>query len=172
MKLLEIKPLEYGAYYQRYLDKLDAETSLGTGFVQGKEQTIDFFENIKPDKLSFRYEKDKWTTKEIFQHLIDTERIFMYRCFRIARRDLTPLSGFNQNTYVLPSEASRKSIESLLNEYRSVRDCTLNLINSLSEEDLLSMGNADDKRLSARAALFIIIGHEIWHKDIIKERYI
>ena len=78
----------------------------------------------------------KWCIKEILQHLIDTERIFMYRCFRIARNDKTALAGFDQNIYVDPSSAVNKSIEILLDEFRVVRESSISLLNSLSDENL------------------------------------
>lgn len=172
MTRLDLTEEEFDPYYERYLSKLPENTSLYEGFESGKSNVLDFFENLPIEKLDYRYAPGKWSIKEILQHLVDTERIFMYRCFRIARRDTTSLAGFDQNVYVQPSRAATKSFESLLNEFKSVRDNSISLLTSLTEEDLRFIGVANEGAMSARAAAFSIIGHEIWHMDLIKERYL
>lgn len=168
----DISPLEYDVYYKRYLDKLSEDTELKIGFKSGKKEVIDFFRKIPEDKLDYRYQPEKWSIKEVLQHLIDTERIFIYRCFRIARRDETPLTGFDQNTYIEPSGASEKSIDQLLYEYEINRNNSINLLLSLSDEDLAFVGNSNGSPMSARVAAFTILGHDIWHMEVIKEKYL
>ena len=131
-----------------------------------------FFKSIPKEKLEYKYADDKWTIKEVFQHIIDTERIFMYRCLRIARHDKTALAGFEQNDYIIPSKANSKSIESLLEEYRTTRQYSIVLLKSLSDEDLKYIGQASDNVMSARSTAFSTIGHEIHHVNIIEERYL
>ncbi len=163
---------EFDPYYGRYIYKIGENIEIRQGFVDGKSKVLDFFRSIPNSKLMYRYEENKWNIKEILQHLIDTERIFMYRCFRIARNDKTPIAGFDQNIYVAPSRASHKSIENLLSEFCAIRDASISLLNSLSDEDLCQVGDADGGAMSARAAAFTIIGHEVWHMDIISEKYL
>lgn len=169
---IEINPSEYDVYYKRYLDKLSEDTTLRSGFKSGKKDVIDFFRKIPEDKLEYRYEPGKWSIKEVLQHLIDTERIFMYRCFRIARRDETPLTGFDQNIYIEPSGANEKSIDQLLYEYEVNRNNSINLLLSLSDENLAFVGNSNGGPMSARVAAFTILGHDIWHMEVIKEKYL
>lgn len=172
MRTKDLNPSEYNPFYRTYIDMIPKELKLVDGFYLGLKQVTDFFKSISNDKLTYKYAEDKWTIKEIFQHIIDTERIFMYRCLRIARHDQTPLAGFDQNDYILPSLANNKSIELLLEEYQAVRQNFIVLLKSLSETDLKFVGNANGSNLSARAAAFIILGHELWHIKIIKERYL
>ncbi|MGH1383412.1 DinB family protein [Kordia sp.] len=168
----DLNPSEFDAYYTRYIDKLSNETELRKGFETGKQHVINFFESIPEDKLTFRYQPNKWSIKEVFQHLIDTERIFMYRCFRIARHDATALAGYDQNVYVDPSKANDKSIESLLNEFTINRNNSISILNSLTDEDLSFIGNSNGGVMSARAAAFTIIGHDIWHMEVITNKYL
>jgi len=172
MTTKDLNTLEYNPFYSTYIDMIPKELELVNGFYLGLKQVTDFFKSIPKEKLTYKYAEDKWTVKEVFQHIIDTERIFMYRCLRIARHDQTPLAGFDQNDYILPSLANNKSIESLLEEYKAVRQNFIVLLKSLSETDLNFVGNANGSSLSARAAAFIILGHELWHIKIIKERYL
>jgi len=172
MTKLDVNPLEFDNYYLRYIDKLSNKTKLRKGFETGKDDVINFFESIPKKKLTYRYQPNKWSVIEVLQHLIDTERILMYRCFRIARRDTTPLAGFDQNIYVKPSMAATKSIESLLKEFTINRNHSISLLNSLTDEDLSFTGNSNGGAMSARAAAFTIIGHDIWHIEVIKNNYL
>lgn len=172
MTISDVKPEEHNPYYRRYIDKLHTEIRLVESFTEGLENVMKFFLAIPENKLMHQYEHGKWTIKEILQHLIDTERIFMYRCFRIARRDTTSLAGFNQEIYIAPSGANHKSIEQLLDEYQTGRENSICILKSLSDDDLAFVGDANGGAMSARAAAFTIPGHDIWHMEIIKERYL
>ena len=168
----DLKQTEFNEYYSGYLNKLPDTISLIKGYEQGKKDVIDFFTSIPEEKLTYRYLPEKWSIKEVFQHLIDTERVFMYRCFRIARKDATPLSGFDQDTYITPSRADYKSLDQLIKEFEINRNNSISLLQSLSDEDLQFIGNSNGGAMSARAAAFIVLGHDIWHVDIVKERYL
>lgn len=172
MKKTAILSNEYDAYYERYINKLPNHITLIDSFSEGTTKVYDFFNSIPENKLDHRYKPEKWSIKEILQHIIDTERIFMHLCFRIARRDTTPLAGFDQNLYISPSNASNKSINELLDEFKINRMNSIQLLNSLSDDNLSFIGNANGTGMSARAAAFVIPGHDIWHIEIIKERYL
>ncbi|PWG05200.1 DinB family protein [Polaribacter aquimarinus] len=172
MKKQVLNANEFDSYYQRYIDKLHDKTELIQGFIDGKTQMISFLKSIPEIKLNFSYQPEKWSIKEILQHLIDTERIFIYRCFRIARKDTTALAGYDQDVYIKPSNADKKSLDDLLNEFIINRNNSIALLQSLTTDDLCFIGNANDGKMSARAAAFIIIGHDIWHIEVIKEKYL
>lgn len=172
MTVKNLQSNEFDIYYERYIDKLKDNTSLIEGFIEGKNEIISFFKSLPNEKLNYKYQSDKWSIKEVFQHLIDTERIFMYRCFRIARRDRTALTGFDQNIYVSPSMANKKSIEDLLDEFTTNRNNSIALLKSLTEDDLCFIGNSNGANMSARAAAFTVIGHDIWHTEVIKQKYL
>jgi hypothetical protein len=168
----DLKSKEFNEYYQNYIDKVSDETALISGFEADQKMVIDFFSSLPKDTLNFRYQPNKWSVKEILQHLIDTERIFMHRFLRIARKDTTALSGFDQDVYIAPSEASNKTLKALLDEFTVTRLYSINLIHSISDENLMNIGTASNSPVSARACAFILLGHSIWHIEIIKERYL
>ena len=103
---------------------------------------------------------------------MDAERIFAYRALRIARQDQTPLPGFEQNDYVQPSQANERSLDDLINEFKAIRASTVALFNSFTDKMLLAKGTASNSPVSVRAIGFIIMGHEIHHCQVIKERYL
>ncbi|MCF2873846.1 MULTISPECIES: DinB family protein [unclassified Tenacibaculum] len=168
----DLKTTEYNEYFSRYINKVTDNTDLSKGFEEDKNMVINFFSSIPEDKLEYRYQPEKWSIKEVLQHIIDTERIFMYRFLRIARNDKTALAGFDQNIYISPSQANNKSLEELIHEFTTTRLYSINLINSISENNLQNIGTASESQISARACAFVLLGHSIWHIEIIKERYL
>lgn len=168
----ELQSNEYNEFYKGYIDGISPETSLLEGLEEDEKMILDFFSSIPKEKWTYRYQPEKWSIKEVLQHIIDTERIFMYRFLRIARQDKTPLAGFEQDNYISPSGADSKLIESLLHEFTITRAYTLNLVTSVSNENLVNMGTASNAPVSARACAFILLGHSKWHIKIIKERYL
>lgn len=163
---------EFDPYYWRYIDKLSGQVKLRDSFILGKGRVLEFFAAIPAEKHDYAYAAGKWSCKEVLQHLIDTERIFQYRCFRISRNDKTALAGFDQNIYREPSGAESKTMKALLGEFSAVRDSSIALVNSLGDEALKNRGSADGGTMSARAAAFTITGHDLWHMEIISERYL
>ncbi|MEN1784320.1 MAG: DinB family protein [Bacteroidota bacterium] len=172
MTLQDLTTDEYAPYYRRYLDKLPAHALLIPSFTHGQEIVTAFFTAIPKDKLNFAYAENKWTIKQVFQHLIDTERVFMYRCLRFARNDKTVLADFDQSVFIEPSGANTKSLEALLQEFETTRRYSLQMLHSFTPEALVRIGHIQIGPMSARAAAFIVPGHDQWHMDIIKERYV
>lgn len=127
---------------------------------------------IEEDKWNFRYAVDKWTIKEVVQHIIDAERIFNYRALCIARGENASLPGFDENTYAAQSKANNRSKQELMEELEAVQKATVLLFNSFDEEQLQSEGTANGKTISVKAIGFICIGHVLHHKKIMEERYL
>lgn len=172
MTRANITEKEINPYFLKYIEKVGENVELVEAFQNGMHQTTTFFENIPVEKHNYKYAEGKWSTKEVLQHLIDCERIFMYRILRIARGDKTPLQGFDQNIYIEPSGAGSKTMEDLLCEYKATRQNSIVLLKSLSDENLKQVGTANNGKLSARGAAFVIPGHDIWHMEVIKEKYL
>lgn len=118
-----------------------------------------------------RYAPGKWSIKEVLGHLSDTERVFSYRIFRIGRGDTTPLAGFDQNAYVEAARSDERSLAELLEEFLSVRAATIRLVEGLSPEELARIGVANQASVSARALVYIAVGHVAHHLKILRESY-
>lgn len=168
----DVTSKEYNSYYEVYLNTLSDNLILSEGFLDGKKVVTNFFTSLPQEKLDYAYAEGKWTIKEVLQHLIDTERVFIYRCFRFARRDASPLTGFDQDDFIETCNANAKPITLLLEEFTSVRDSFIVLLKTLNESDLKFIGEASGFPTSARAIAFINLGHYLWHINVIKERYL
>lgn len=162
---------EYAPYYAGYVQVLE-NVHLIEELEICVHEFIRFVQNIPMDKFDYRYAEGKWTIKDIIQHLIDSERVFSYRALRISRNDKTPLPGFEENDYVDNTDANSRSIQDLLTEMAVVRQSTLSLFKSFSQDQLLRTGIASEKEVSVRALGFIIIGHQKHHMKVFQERYL
>ena len=169
---------EYPAYSHIYFDLLKDEDSVLSLLYENAFKLRKFIYSLPEDMLTFRYAEGKWTIKEILVHLIDDERIFAYRALRYARNDNSPLHGFDQDHYANYSQANHRSLESIFEEYQSVRNSTILLFQYLPEEALLRRGSGLDEHnniineRTVRALAYHIAGHELRHIKIIKERYL
>jgi len=163
---------EYNAYYKQYIDQVPDSLGIAQALEKGMAETKDFFTSLSESELLLRYEEGKWTPKEVLLHLIDTERIFSYRALRFSRMDKTPLQGFEQDDFVLSSDANGRTMDSLIEEYVSVRKCSLLLYESMTAQTIRNIGMASGSPMSSRAAAFITAGHERHHIAVIKERYL
>ena len=162
---------EYAKFYSPYINALQ-NVELIEELEICLHDFIRFVQNIPMDKFDFRYAEGKWTIKDIIQHLIDAERVFSYRAMRISRNDKTPLPGFEENDYVENTNANGRSIQDLLTELSAVRQSTLLLFKSFSEEQFGRIGVASNAEVSVRAIGFIIIGHQKHHQKVFQERYL
>ncbi|MCF6133506.1 DinB family protein [Flavobacterium wongokense] len=172
MKPTDLKPDEFASYYGTYINQVSNEYNLVEELEISVHRLIKFVQNIPLDKFDYRYAEGKWTIKDIIQHIIDAERIFAYRALRFARNDQTPLASFEENNYVDEANANKRSIQELLTELAVVRQATLSLFKSFSNEELMRKGIASNNPMSVRALGFVIIGHQNHHQRVFQERYL
>ena len=172
MKESQVQKSEFAPFYGSYISQVSSEYSLIEELEISVHRLRNFVQNIPMDKYDYSYAEGKWTIKDILQHLIDSERVFAYRALRFARKDFTPLPGFEENEFADAAGGFKRSILDLLTELAVVRESTLCLFKTFSEETLLLRGTASGNEISVRALGFIIIGHQNHHQRIFEERYL
>jgi hypothetical protein len=172
MSTTAVRPVqnEYAPYYEKYIS-LVTEDDVLVALDQQLSETLILFRGLSEQHGVFRYEPDKWSVKEVFGHLIDTERIMAYRALRIARNDRTPLAGFEQDDYVKSGSFDARSVSSLAREFEQVRRATISLFRNLPAEAWERRGTASNVEVTVRALAYIIAGHELHHKALLKDRY-
>jgi len=165
---------DYPAYAEIYMNLLPDDGMILEHLLVNYENHKAFIYSLPEDKLYHRYQKDKWSIKEILVHIVDDERIFSYRALRFARNEKENLIGFDQDAYTRFAEADKRSVDSIFEEYEAVRKSTIALFNNLPENSLDRMGHGTGSFNDAtvRALVYHIGGHELHHMNIIKERYL
>lgn len=133
---------------------------------------LQFYANLPAEKKDFAYAEGKWTIIEVLQHVIDAERVFTYRAMRFARKDATPLPGFEENDYAANAQASTRDFDELKEEFAALRKATDIFASTLHEDQLQNGGQSNNRYITANALIFIIYGHLLHHMNVIKERYL
>ena len=118
-----------------------------------------------------RYAPEKWTIKDILQHIIDTERIMSYRAVAFARGEQSVLAGFDQHLYGTNGKTERRTVENLLEELHQVRLSTIYLFESFDDEMLQKGGVASSVQISVLAIGFMLVGHQLHHLKVMEEHY-
>ncbi len=162
---------EYATYYDKYVS-LVPDGNIVETLTKQLGETLAAWRAIPANKAEHRYAPGKWTTKEMMAHVIDTERVMAYRALRIARGDKTPLPGFEQDIFIANTDWSTRTIADLADEFDAVRKANLILFRHLSDAAWKQVGTASDNPVTARALAYIIAGHELYHQEILRDRYL
>jgi hypothetical protein len=163
-------PDEAAPYYQGYVSEVAGEL-IGKYLVEQLHDLERLMAPLDDTAAEARYAAGKWSVKEVLGHLADTERIFAYRLMRIARRDATPLPGFDENAYVPVGEFDGRALASLVGEFSALRLSTIALVDGLPPDGWARRGQASGASITARALAYIIVGHTAHHARVLRERY-
>lgn len=163
---------EFAMYYEQFLAPISDNISILDQLKQSAKANTQLYKSLNEEQLRFRYDEDKWSMKDILMHLMDTERVFVYRAMRFARQDKTPLPFFDENEFAQQAQADKISTSKLLREYNACRNLSIAFFNNLTQQQLKRTGIASNYSMSVRACAWIILGHELHHRRIIEERYL
>lgn len=158
-------------FYQTYLSKI-REGSVIENLMGSGDLFSDLVKEIPEENGLHKYQEDKWTIKELIQHLIDAERVFCYRALCFARNDKTELPGFDEQLYTPESFANERKLTSLINEFHILRASSIDLFGSFNNEVMRRTGIASNLTWSVETLGYVISGHCLHHADILKERYL
>jgi uncharacterized damage-inducible protein DinB len=162
---------QFQSYYQRYIDKATGE-SIADVIKNHAQQILDFYNSIPESKADHAYAEGKWTIKQLMQHLLDAERVFVYRAMRFARKDSLPLQGFDEDAYATNATSEKRDWKELLEELKALRHSTDIFLRSLTDEQLSAVGTANNTKMSVNAIAFVVYGHLLHHMQVVQERYL
>jgi DinB superfamily len=162
---------EVPAGFAGYVGKVREGEDLMTLMQSQLDEVRTAFGRFPEARGTYRYAPDKWSVKELVGHLSDVERIFCCRALRFARKDATPLPGFDENDYAPAMEADRRTLADLLEEWLDVRRATISFLRGLPAEAWARRGIANGKEVSVRALAYAIAGHVRHHLEVLAERY-
>lgn len=159
------------SYFQNYI-QLVPEIDLIDALEKNRNKIIEFFSSIPETKINYSYEIDKWSVKQVLQHIIDVERIFSYRALRFSRNDSTELLGYDDDKYVRNSNSEKRTLVEMVNEFDLLRNSNIYLYQSMSEKMLDFKGFANGNISSARICGWISVGHAIHHTNVVEDKYL
>jgi hypothetical protein len=162
---------EYAPFYADYIAHVpDADDAIRT-LTRQEDRVERVLSPLDDGHGGHRYAPGKWSVKELLGHVLDAERIFAYRLLRIARGDTTPLPGFDENAYVPAAQSDTRPLAELLREWHAVRTATIALVRGIPAGAWTSRGSANGYDTTARALLYIILGHVEHHLNVLHTRY-
>ncbi len=168
------QPGEYGDFYQGYIDR-----TRGADVLQNLEDSADmllnFLEDLPEEKRDYAYGEDKWTIRQMLQHLIDAELVFTYRALWIARGGdvaVKGLPGFHENTWAENSLKALPPWDEMIEQFKALRNYSMALFHSFPESLQDKAEQINDYHTTLRSIPFIIAGHTFHHLHILKTRYL
>ena len=164
------EPTEFAPFYAGYIARV-SETDVLPALAAQPEQLLQLARSVPSELELFRYAPEKWSVRQTFGHLVDTERVLSYRAFCIARGETQALPGFDENEYVARADSDERPVAEIAGEFAAVRQATVLMIRRWKPDEWDRIGNANAKAISARALAFIMAGHVRHHVALLQERY-
>ncbi len=162
---------EFEKYIQEYLNLIPSENWLQE-MKNVSNQTLEIYQSLTEEQSNFAYADGKWSLKILLEHLTDVEKIFTYRALRFSRKDQTELVGFDEELYAQNGTANQQDLQLLIEEFHLNRSLSLVFFNKLTAEQLTQKGKANGNEVAVETIGKLIVGHNIHHLNIIKERYL
>ena len=163
-------PGEYPDFFSHYVGAVPDGDIRQTLPAASREMEA-FYLAIPEGRSIETYAPGKWTIREVAGHVADSERVFAYRALRFGRGDRTPLPGFDQEVFVPNSNVAERPWSEILDDLFTVRRSNLNLFRSFRDGDWERRGEASGAEISVRAWAWVIVGHELHHRAVLRERY-
>ena len=161
---------EHIEYYARYIANAPGDDALEALRATG-ESLLGLMKDVRESQALHRYAPDKWSVKEVLNHITDGERVFGYRALRFAREDRTPLPGFDETAWAPAARSDQRPLVEIIEEFRAVRAASVALFGSFDGVALMRRGEANQCVISVRALAWIIAGHSRHHEVLLRERY-
>jgi len=162
---------DYGEYYQKYVDLVKGDDIFRI-LVEQNMDSQNVLNSFSESKGNYKYAEGKWTVKEVIGHMMDVERIFAYRALCIARGETNPLPGIDQDMYVSNGNFNKRQLFDLNYEYRLLRESNILLFGGFDKSVLQNKGTASGYEVTVLALMFMTVGHEKHHLNVLMERYI
>lgn len=172
LSLIVPAPEEYAPFYADYVQRASHRNDVYGALSDQIAELHAALDSLSDSQACFKPKPQEWSIKEVIGHLNDVERVFSYRLLRISRNDPTPLLGFEQDDFVRAAGFDRYSLANLMREFEFLRGANLLAIGYMTEEAMDSCGTASGYTVSARALIYMMVGHVDHHMASLRETYL
>lgn len=162
---------EAAEYYFRYIDRIPSPDIVGQLATQMDEQ-LAVLRGISEDQSLHRYAPDKWSIRQLWNHVNDCERLFVFRAFWFGRGFDSPMPAFDQDPAAAAARADDVPWARHVEEFRGVRLASVAFFRNLPPEAWSRKGIASGNPCTVRALAYIAAGHASHHAAILRERYL
>jgi hypothetical protein len=162
---------EFAPFYQGYVARVAGVPDPVGELSRQRDRARDLLSAIPEARGAFRYAPGKWSVKQLVGHLGDAERILPCRLLRVARGDQAPLPGWDENAYAETAGFDERTLRDLIDDWTAARDATIALVRGVPGDAWARSGIANHSPVTARALLYIVLGHVEHHLQVLNERY-
>ncbi len=148
---------EAADYYFRYIDLVPEGDICATLRAQAVD-TLALLRGVSDEQSLQRYAPDKWTVRELLNHINDTERLFVARAFWFARGFDSPLPSFDQLVAATAAEADTRAWSTHVEEFTTIRAATLTFFENLPADAWMRRASQATIRLRFERSL-------TWRRD-------
>ena len=163
---------EYAPFYADYIQRASQRTDVYAALTSQIDELHAALDALSDAQACFKPAPTEWSIKEVIGHLIDVERVFSYRLLRISRNDPKPLTGFEQEDYVREAGFDACELSDLVSEFEHLRRANSIAIGHMSDEAIHRHGTASGMNVSARALIYMLVGHVDHHMASLAEKYL
>lgn len=172
MKLTVPTSEEYAPFYSDYIQRGTARGDVLAALPKQIDELNSALGKLTDEQARFKFGPAEWSIKEVAGHLNDVERVFSYRLLCVARNDPTPLPGFDQEDYVREAGFDNRPLKDLLQEFEYLRRANSLAIKHMTENAIDHRGTASGNPVSARALIYMLVGHIDHHMASLQEKYL
>lgn len=156
-------------YYMRYIALVKGD-DLIPALENNLADTLKLVAQLKDEDLGFAYAAGKWSIGVLLQHLCDAERVYAYRALRFLRGDVSNLPGFDEDAFAANSVGYVRILDFVL-EYTAIRQASIVLFQNSNLSNLDFVGTANNLEMTPRILGWLMMGHNLHHVNVLKERY-
>jgi hypothetical protein len=121
-------------------------------------------------KLRKRRAPDQWSVNEILAHLAEAEIVGAFRMRLILGAPGTPITPFDQDSWVISGHYSKRDPRKSLEQFRAVREANLILLKSLTPQQWKHHGvHAERGVETIEHIAHMFAGHDINHTRQIEQ---
>ncbi|HET7144731.1 MAG TPA: DinB family protein [Anaerolineales bacterium] len=172
MNLTSPTPEEYAQFYADYVQRAVQRGDVFAALYKQIDELNAAFGAMTSEQARFKPAPAEWSIKEVIGHLNDVERVFSYRLLRISRNDKTPLAGFEQEDYVREAGFDNCPLSDLISEFEFLRRANCLVVKNMTDDCTRHIGTASGVAVSARALIYMLVGHVDHHMASLHEKYL
>lgn len=162
---------EAAPYYFNYIDRISSADVVGV-LASQLDEVNEVFRTISEEKSLHRYAPEKWSIRQVVNHVSDTERVFVFRALWFGRGFDSPLPSFDEKISAGGARADEFPWASHVEELRTTRSATVAFFRNLPAEAWMRSGIASGNPFTVRAIAYILAGHLSHHLAVLQERYL
>ena len=104
-------------------------------YASGYDEVVQALKGFPEESLSAHPIPGKWSAREIVHHLADSEAISAQRLRKLLTEEYPVIDGYDQDKYAILLRYNLRDIQPAMEAFRAARATTLQLIESMDDED-------------------------------------